>query len=161
MRDGFAVFHDVPGDKEFNVDHVVVGSQGVFAVETKGRGKPVRKSGAEYKVEHIDGELVFPGWKETAPLEQARRNALWLAKWLTSAVGEPISVKPVLAIPGWWIERKSPSDVAIVNGKNTSAYFTKTRSAELSDKLVRQIVHQLDQRCRDVETRAYKPAKDD
>jgi len=36
MADGFAVFHDVPGNKKFNVDHVVVGRSGVFAVETKG-----------------------------------------------------------------------------------------------------------------------------
>ena len=43
MRDGFAVFHDVPGDKAFNVDHVVIGPQGVFAVETKGRGKPASR----------------------------------------------------------------------------------------------------------------------
>ena len=161
MRDGFSVFHDVPGDKNFNIDHVVVGRQGTFAVETKGRSKPMRKNEVEYVVEHINGELVFPGWKETAPLEQARMNANWLAKWLTSAVGTPVTVKPVLAIPGWWIERKSPSDVAIVNGKNTKAYFTKTQSAELSEQLVRQIVHQLDGRCRDVEPRVYKPAKDD
>lgn len=161
MRDGFAVFHDVPGDRDFNIDHVVVGRRGVFAVETKGRSKPIRKNGVEYVVEHINGELVFPGWKETAPLEQARRNSSWLAKWLTSAVGAPVTVKPVLAIPGWWIQRKSPSDVAIVNGKNTQAYFTKTQSADLSEQLVRQIVHQLDGRCRDVEPRVYKPVKDD
>jgi hypothetical protein len=161
MRDGFAVFHDVPGDKGFNVDHVVVGRQGVFAVETKGRGKPVRKNGAEYVVEHLNGELLFPGWKETEPLDQTRRNARWLEKWLTSAVGESVSVKPVLAIPGWWIERKSPSDVAIINSTNVKSYFTKAKASELSPKLIQQVVHQLDTRCRDVETRVYKPAKDD
>jgi hypothetical protein len=161
MRDGFAVFHDVPGDKQFNVDHVVIGTQGVFAVETKGRGKPVRANGSEYVVEHLNGELVFPGWKEKAPIEQARRNARWLGRWLTSAVGEPIEVKPVLAIPGWWIERKSPSDVAIINSTNVKSYFTKAKASGISSKLVQQIVHQLDARCRDVETRAYKPAKDD
>lgn len=161
MREGFAVFHDVPGDKNFNIDHVVVGAQGVFAVETKGRSKPVGGRGVEYKVEHVDGALVFPNWRETEPLEQARRNAQWLGKWLTAAVGEPVTAKPVLAIPGWWVERKSPSDVAILSGKNARGYFTKARVGELSEKLVRQIVHQLDQRCRDVETRTYKPAKED
>jgi hypothetical protein len=160
MRDGFAVFHDIPGDKEFNVDHVVLGPSGVFAVETKGRGKPLRKNGAEYVVEHVDGELVFPGWKEKEPIEQARRNARWLEKWLSSAVGERIEVKPVLAIPGWWIERKSPSDVAIINSKNIRSYFTKAKASEVSSKLVQRILYQLDARCRDVETRAYKPAKD-
>ena len=36
MRHGYWVFHDVPGDKAFNIDHVVVGPNGVFGVETKG-----------------------------------------------------------------------------------------------------------------------------
>jgi hypothetical protein len=161
MRDGFAVFHDVPGDKEFNVDHVVIGTQGVFAIETKGRGKPARATGSNYVVEHSSGELLFPGWKEREPIEQARRNARWLEKWLTSAVGEPVAVKPVLAIPGWYIERKSPSDVAIINSTNVKSYFTKAKTTGLSSKLVQQVVHQLDARCRDVETRVYKAAKND
>jgi hypothetical protein len=38
MMNGWQVFHDLPADG-FNIDHVVVGSGGVFAVETKGRSK--------------------------------------------------------------------------------------------------------------------------
>ncbi|MBE7424582.1 MAG: NERD domain-containing protein [Ideonella sp.] len=38
-RRGAAVFHDVPAEG-FNIDHVVVATQGVFAVETKGFSKP-------------------------------------------------------------------------------------------------------------------------
>ena len=30
---GYHVFHDVPGDGDWNVDHVVVGLAGVFAIE--------------------------------------------------------------------------------------------------------------------------------
>ena len=33
LRHGYWVFHDLPADK-FNIDHVVVGRNGVFAVET-------------------------------------------------------------------------------------------------------------------------------
>ncbi len=39
MRQGAFVFHDVPADN-FNIDHVVISSSGVFAVETKGYTKP-------------------------------------------------------------------------------------------------------------------------
>lgn len=39
MLDGYRVYHDFPGDK-FNIDHIVVGPPGVFAVETKARSKP-------------------------------------------------------------------------------------------------------------------------
>lgn len=39
MFNGFHIFHDLPADG-FNIDHIVVGSTGVFAVETKARSKP-------------------------------------------------------------------------------------------------------------------------
>ena len=161
MKDGFTVFHDVPGDKAFNIDHVVVGRQGVFAVETKGRGKPKRvTSGEGHRVEYRDGKLFFPGWVETAPLDQARRNADWLRKWLTAAVGAPVDAKPVLMIPGWYIEIKSKPTVAVMNGTNCRKYFLNVENADLSEQLVRQIEHQLDTRCRDVEPRSYRPLKD-
>jgi hypothetical protein len=155
MADGFAVFHDVPGNKKFNVDHVVVGRSGVFAVETKGRAKRVSGDESGYRVTFDQGRLQFPGWSEVEPLEQARRNAVWLGKWLTSAVGEAISAKPVLVLPGWFIERKSPADVAIINGTKSRQYFLKVQGVELSERLVKQIIHQLDSRCRDIEPRAY------
>jgi hypothetical protein len=158
MREGFAVFHDVSGDKAFNIDHVAVGRQGVFAIETKGRSKPILKDAPGHKVEFKDGSLLFPGWIETEPVAQAQRNAEWLRKWLTSAVGEPVEVKPVLMLPGWFVERKSSSDVAVMSANEPRAFFLKQRQVPLSDKLVQQIIHQLDARCRDVEVRAYVQA---
>jgi Nuclease-related domain len=159
MRDGFAVFHDVPGDKSFNVDHVLVGPMGVFAVETKGRAKPVRADGEEGHRVKCDGQrLIFPGWTEAEPLEQARRNADWLRKWLSSAVGTSVEVKPVLILPGWFIERTQPSNVPVLASSNLRSYFAKQRGAPIEPQLVRQIVHQLDNRCRDVALKTYKPA---
>ncbi|OIQ80546.1 nuclease-related domain protein [mine drainage metagenome] len=150
MPEGFWVFHDVKGGGPFNVDHVVVGRHGLFAVETKGRAKRIRESGGGHRLTLKDGRLEFPGWVETKPLEQARRNAAWLGEWLSSALGEPIRATPVLAIPGWYIERRSRSDVAVINGKSVAGYFTKSGAAELTEKQVAQIRHQLDARCRDV-----------
>ncbi len=40
----FEVYHDVPFDG-FNIDHVLVGSPGVFSVETKTRRKPIGEAG--------------------------------------------------------------------------------------------------------------------
>jgi hypothetical protein len=39
MRQGAAAFHDLPAE-QFNIDHVVVATEGVFAFETKGFTKP-------------------------------------------------------------------------------------------------------------------------
>jgi hypothetical protein len=39
MRQGYYVFHDFVADG-FNIDHVIIGPTGVYAVETKARAKP-------------------------------------------------------------------------------------------------------------------------
>ena len=100
-----------------------------------------------------------PTWEETEPLEQARRNARWLKDWLSSAVGTPVDVTPVVMLPGWYIERTSPSGVAVLSGTNCRNYFVKRREEVIGDQLLRQIAHQLDARCRDVEPTAHKPIK--
>jgi hypothetical protein len=100
MRQGAIVFHDFPGEN-FNIDHIVIAPQGVFAVETKGYTKPTDLKGREGSTVTFDGSsLKFPMWTITEPLEQAERQAEWLAKWLASAVGAKTSVIPVVALPG-------------------------------------------------------------
>jgi hypothetical protein len=157
MLEGCRVYHDFPADK-FNIDHVVVSPKGVFAVETKGRAKPDKKKGSADATVIYDGQVLrFPGWSETGPLDQSKRQAVWLSQWLSSAVGEQIAVKPVLALPGWFIERKKPlPDLILFNGKNPDLLLKWVTSISLSEALMQRVVHQLEQRCRDVEPSAYK-----
>ncbi|PPD55670.1 MAG: hypothetical protein CTY10_06790 [Methylotenera sp.] len=156
MRDGYWVFHDVPAEN-YNIDHVVVGAAGVFAIETKGRAKPKQKNGKdEYKVIYDGNKLNFPGWSEIKPLEQASRQAKSLQAWLSSAVGEVVNVKPVLVLPGWFVERISKTDIIVLNGKNPNSVLGKIHGKPLDDKLIQRITHQLDQRCRTVKTQALK-----
>ncbi|MFZ3040812.1 MAG: hypothetical protein WA108_03305 [Thiobacillus sp.] len=90
--------------------------------------------------------MNFPGWIETKPLEQARRQAVWLSKWLTSAVGEAVTVRPVLALPGWFVERKSRSDVLLISGREAPSIL-KAKQEALSESMIKRIEHQLEQRC--------------
>jgi hypothetical protein len=155
MCQGFQVFHDFPAD-DFNIDHVVVGRTGVFAVETKARGKPDsgnRKQDAQ--VEFTGTSLKFPSWSESKPLEQARSQAKWLSRWLESAVGEPVPVIAVLAIPGWFVARTGRSDVLAYNGKRPEAVFPKYRGKPLTDPMIRRVCHQLEAKCRDIAPRVY------
>ena len=145
---GFRVFHDVPFDG-FNIDHVLVGPPGVYGVETKTRRKPAGISGREKAIVEFDGtQLRFPSWSESKPLDQARLNAKTLAEWLTSAVGERISVNPVLTIPGWWIERRTRGDVNVLNPDEIKHSFPTRPKEPLSEKQIQQIAHQLTERCR-------------
>ncbi len=154
MRQGAAVFHDVPAEG-FNIDHVLVAPNGVFAVETKGRSKPNRNRGTEDAKVTFDGKvLAFPGWTETKPLEQTCAQAKWLSRWLGSAVGEAVPVKPVLALPGWFVDRKGRGNTLVISGREASSLL-KVRQELLPDNLIKRIEHQLEQRCRDVEPALY------
>lgn len=155
MRQKFWVFHDFPAEK-FNIDHVVIGKSGVFAVETKGRSKP-SKSNGKAEVFYDGRSLRFPDWEERKPLEQTLRQAKWLEDWLSKAVGEQIDVKPVLALPGWFINNKSNGGVPVINGKNSESFFSIKKEAEaLSETLQQRVAHQIEQRCRNVVPKAYK-----
>src|SRR5688572_1213217 len=54
LASGFRVFHDVPFDN-FNIDHVLVGPPGVYAVETKARRKPATIKGLAKAQIYSDG----------------------------------------------------------------------------------------------------------
>lgn len=148
MRDGYHVFHDFPGEK-FNIDHIVVGRSGVFAVETKARSKPViGDKRAEAEVIYDGNCLMFPKWKETKPIEQAINQAKWLSKYLSDAVGEKIEAKPVVALPGWYVKRTSSHGIPVVNPK---AFYSLLKNSDLSDSMIKRIAYQLNQKCRNVE----------
>jgi hypothetical protein len=150
MRDGYYVYHDFPGDK-FNIDHIVVGASGVFAVETKARSKPTstdRKADAKVK---YDGRcLQFPDGMDVQSIEQAKRQAEWLSKWLRSAVGEAVKVRPVVALPGWFVERVASGGIRVINPKNFRSIAKTKTGSNLSDQMISRIVHQLERKCRDV-----------
>ena len=153
MRQGAAVFHDIPADN-FNIDHVVISSEGVFAVETKGFTKPKQGRGKADATVVFDGKVLkFPTWTTKDPLEQAERQAAWLAKWLTSAVGSPVQVVPVVALPGWFVELTGRSNVRVFNGKQLAGLLKSRGVQALSDTDVQRVAHQVEQRCRTVAPR--------
>ena len=160
MFNQFRVYHDVPAE-DFNIDHVAVGSTGVYAIETKGRTKALTKKGKVDATVAYDGQkLEFPSWYETAPLLQAQRQADWLGKWLTSAVGAPVHAQAVLALPGWYVVRKADRPIRVISGKEAYA-LAKPNGIDLSTEMIQRIAHQLEQRCRDVEPVAYHQKKKD
>ena len=97
---GFAVFHDVQtGDA--NVDHIIIGTKGVFTIETKALQKPLR---GQCKVSVANG-IVYANGAELPrnPLTQAKAQANWLKNFLAESKFN-IKVWPILAIPGWFVE---------------------------------------------------------
>jgi len=160
MRQGAVVFHDLAADK-FNIDHVVIACQGVFAVETKGYRKPNRNGGIPDATVIYDGQaLKFPEWSGTGALSQADRQARWLSEWLSGATGEKIQVAPVVVLPGWRVERKGRGQVLVMSGAEIRNHFLNARTASpLTDAQVERVARQVEQRCRDVKP-FYRPIEE-
>lgn len=150
MRDGFYVYHDFPADK-FNIDHIVVGAKGVFAVETKARSKPTTKNRVEDATVEYDGRtLYFPKSDDFKTIDQAKRQATWLSNWLGKDIGEPIAARAIVALPGWFVKRSSSEGISVVNPKQFSSLFEHIKPRLLSESMITRINHQLDQKCHDI-----------
>lgn len=145
--EGCRVFHDIPADK-FNLDHVVIGPYAVFMIETKSRKKP-GKGKQSAQVEY-DGKLLhFPDHVSKQPLEQARHEARWLADFLRQTAGETVSVVPVVALPGWFVNNSRDahrSDVLVINPKMHGVFTDKRNRAPISASLRNRIIFALTQR---------------
>lgn len=130
---------------------MVVGPGGVFVIETKARRKPKGNSGPQKGHQLIfDGQqIIFPApmKPDRHGLEQAQRNADWLAAKLSALNGEPITVNPVLVFPGWWVEAKGKGSVSVLNAKQLPSLLSG-RKPILSDRTVRAISNQLEGMCR-------------
>ena len=108
---GYKVIHDIPCGN-FNIDHVVLGTRGFYAIETKTLSKPAIGSPTITPTEN--GLVVDGGPASTDYPEQAIRQARWLQEKLIEITGKKWPIKPVLLFPGWFVEpvrTKTYSDV--------------------------------------------------
>lgn len=154
MKDGFDVFHDFPLEpdgKSPNVDHVVVGQNGVFAIETKTWRKPKETSdGKNWEVAFDGKRLKFPHFTTKKGIGQATQNARLLSKHLSASTDESIKVIPILTLPGWFVSSQSIEPLIVVNPKQIrGAILAKDKT--IDESLQKKIAYQLELRCRDVE----------
>jgi len=124
-HDGFWVVHDLRGEG-FNVDHVIVGTQGVFTIETKTLSKPsvgdarVRFDGSKLEV---DSHAL-----DRDPLVQARAQAAWVRRTLEELTGKSFPVRPVVVFPGWYVERSpvaAKGDVWVLEPKELRGWLSR------------------------------------
>ena len=98
---GARILHDIVA-KGFNLDHVVLATQGIFVVETKTWSKSARGE------RHIafDGTSIRAGGytPDRDPIQQVVAQAAWLRELLKESTGRAYAVKPVIVFPGWFVE---------------------------------------------------------
>lgn len=141
---GCTIYHDVPA-KDFNLDHVVIGADKVYVVETKSRQKPAGPGNANARVKFDGQALHFPDWREIKMLGQARAEARWLSEHLYRKSGERVCVEPVVALPGWYVTCTSPAtDVHVINPK-MNEFMANSGGPRISEPQRRRIMTALEE----------------
>jgi hypothetical protein len=88
-----------------------------------------------------------PGSPHRAFLEQSKRNAKWVSKWLTEATEQLVKAHPVLVLPGWYIEIKKPGDVRVLNHNQVQVLTGVANRTPLDKPEIDRIAYQIQQRC--------------
>ena len=143
QRRGHRVFHAIPVGPHV-IDHVVVGTIGVFAVQVVLPGHADARS-----VSMTRGTLLFgPGQGEfrVQPTVEAFAR---LARQLGPLVGHPVKIVPVMVAPGCKVSTWDDDRYLVTNEQNcVSLVGWKDPAAYLMDEEVHRISEWLSERCR-------------
>ncbi len=150
-RNGARVFHAFQTET-FNINHILVNQAGVFAIETKTLCKSTIIDQSRAMKVVFDGKrLHFPEHSESEPVDQAKRQAKWLARWLKSYMGESVPAQPVVAVPGWYVDLRGRYDVIVTNPQKPEPLDQLMHgNAGLNMKRLNEIVFHLDHQCREL-----------
>lgn len=153
MLVGYRVFHDfLITDKPRsirNIDHIAIGPNGVFAVETKTPRKVKAEDGATVTV--LDNGLQYPWGVDRRDLEQAQEEAKWLSEWLSKMSPQPVSVRSILVLPGWFIDRRARSSVTVLSGSEVAANVPKLNGTATGESEIRRLAAMIEDRNRSIE----------
>lgn len=146
---GFRVFHDVVGEG-FNVDHVLIGPQGLFAIETKTITKP---NGGNATIAYDGESVTLAGWKpDRDPVRQAAAAAKWVQDFVKESTGRVCRVRPVVLYPGWFIDAgANKNKTAWVLNPKALHGFIQHEPTVMQPEDVRLISYHLSRYCRTVE----------
>ncbi len=108
------VFHDIETTTGI-IDHVVVGQNGVYAVNVV-----ARRGGKGNVVRLSDSALQFPNAKlQYSVVDIAARTAR-LEREFGKLLGHKVRVRSVIAVPGWEIGEQSSEQHLLVNERNVA-----------------------------------------
>ena len=94
--EGYKPVHDIVGNG-FNIDHVIVGPGGVFAIETK-----YRSGRGEITFRNTEGVFVGDRLEEKDCLKQARGSAAAIRELIHESCGRRVWVMAIVVFVGDW-----------------------------------------------------------
>ncbi|OGR75928.1 MAG: hypothetical protein A2X32_10040 [Elusimicrobia bacterium GWC2_64_44] len=121
IRDDYHIINAFPAGK-FDIDFVVVGPTGVYAIEVK---NPSKYSATD-RIVLQNGVLCLKSdktrhtipFRRKDPIHQARRGGEWLARYLSDVLGKKVQgLKSVVLFPKFLVDDHISSDLWVLNPK--------------------------------------------
>ena len=135
------VLHDVVGNN-FNLDHVVVSTRGVFLIETKTYSKPL-KGKAEIT---FDGKVIYKNGISIGDdiVIQVKAGSKWLSDLIEEITARKYDVQPIVVFPGWFVKMTpgNTSGIWVLNPKVIGTFIDK-KEETLSEEEVKLISNHL------------------
>jgi hypothetical protein len=130
QKRGWHVFHDVPiGARGANVDHIVIGPGGVFSINAKYSKGKVWVAGGTFMVNGRRRDYV----------RSSEREAERVASKLSTVVGRPVVVHPIIAVYADDITvKEQPRSVRITTVRG-AAHWIKQQRPTLAMEEVTQL----------------------
>lgn len=121
LPDGYHAFHDIAFDG-FNIDHVVVGSGGIFLVETKSHSGTVDAKGDTLLLNGAQPPKNF--------LSQTWSQTYQLRDFLKKQTSKEWTVKPILCFTRAFVKVHQPvKGVVVVNKKYLTTYLSQQQES--------------------------------
>lgn len=125
-EEGMKVHHDIIGD-DFNIDHILISTKGVYLIETKTYSKPL-KGKTEIEFDGLD--FYFNGTKYNDNIQiQVSAGSTWIRDIIEELTVKKVDVKPVVVFPGWFVKmtNKYNSDIWALNPKNLKSFINSQK----------------------------------
>jgi len=132
---GAKIFHDIPG-QNFNLDHVVIASSGIYVIETKTYSKP--EKGRAVIIFNGTGVRLNNLPENNKPIIQVTAAASWLKFLLQESTGKKFETKPVVVFPGWFVEPTSEarnSEVWVLNTKALPTFISNSKNSLSNEEI--------------------------
>lgn len=152
---GYRMFHDVAihgVDSKLDLDHVLVGPNGITVIEAETRRREPKKGAAQQHEVSFDGkQLIWPWGPDRDTVADVETEAASFTKWLLQTTGYRVPAVAVLTLPGWWIAITGRGIVTVVNHKQVLSTVTERTAELLAPEQIERICRELENHCRDVE----------
>ncbi|HQF38494.1 MAG TPA: nuclease-related domain-containing protein [Opitutaceae bacterium] len=155
LPQGFRIFHDVAihgVESDVDLDHVIVGPNGVTVIECEPRQRETAKNAQRDHEVTFDGkQLAWPWGADRDTVASLEGEAVSFTKWLMQTTGYRIQAYPLLTVPGWWVDITGRGLVEVVNHKQVLHAVNERTATPLEPEQIEKICRELELHCRDVE----------